>query len=334
MLDAAVERDPHQFDRLADLRGVVDGPTILRPDGHVAALAVEVGMLQPLDHPAVTATIGQLPQPASILSHHIRMAVVVLTRHEQQPFAIGRPARREVERVSGLDPPLVTAVGPGNMYLVVLVIADQRAIRRCGVAIGKAFPCSGDVPLVTAVAVHHVGLGDTVDRGSEAVAAAIWKEEQARVVDADAIHGGEIGDRARRQIEQAGIDQPAFGHAERAMLAFPIAILRAFPQGYDDGLVAVGRPAGELRPGVFCTDEILGQHPPSRPIRPHDAGAVGHPVRELTLGKVVASFGVADEGHWLVGTARRGDPAEQNANKPHGSEPWRAAATSKRDGHR
>ena len=264
----------------------------------------------------------------------MRMTVVVLTRHEQQPFAVGRPARREVERAAGLDPPLVAAVGPGNMNLVVLVIADQRAIRRRGVAVGEALPCPGDVPLVAAVAAHHVGLGDAVDQGSEAVAAAIWKEEQARVVDADAIHGGEIGDRARRQIEQAGVDQPAFGHAERAMRSLPLGILRAFPQGYDDGLVAVGRPAGELRPGVFCADEILGQHPPSRPISPHDAGAVGHPVRELTVGKVVASFGVADEGHGLVGAARRCGPAEQNPEKPHGSEPWRAAATSKRDGHR
>ena len=78
------------------------------------------------------------------------------------------------------------------------------------------------------------------------------QKNRPRVVEADALDSGDVGRFAARQVEQVGVVEPALGsEAEGPVLLLPLAVLGTLPAAAEDGDTAVGRPAGELRPGVL-----------------------------------------------------------------------------------
>ena len=190
---------------------------------------MKIRVFQPFDHTAIAAAIGQFPQARSVLSDDVRMAVVVLAGDEHQPFAIGRPLWDEVEGFPSFDLPLLATIGVGDIDLIVLVIADPRPVGRGGITVGKPTSGTRNVAFVATIAVHDEWLGYTINQWSESVTGAIGTKEQTGVVAADTINRRQVVDRACCHIEQAGIHQPAFGHAEGLVLPLPLGVLGAFP---------------------------------------------------------------------------------------------------------
>jgi hypothetical protein len=94
----AIECSAEQFHAASDLACVEDGPSIDRPDRHIAAAAVKVGNVEERDHSLVSQPVRDLPQPRSVRTHHMGMAVVMLSRKKQEPGTVGRPLGREIER--------------------------------------------------------------------------------------------------------------------------------------------------------------------------------------------------------------------------------------------
>ena len=151
LCDPAVKVDSHQLDAVADSGRVEHVATIGGPDRNIAALAVKVRVCQRLDHATIPATISKLLQPGTILPDDMRVTIVVLTGNEQQPFAVRRPLRHEIEGIAGFDLPLVAAVRVRDKDLIVFVVTDPCPVRRCGVAIGKTATVTRDIALVATV---------------------------------------------------------------------------------------------------------------------------------------------------------------------------------------
>ena len=76
-------------------------------------------------------------------------------------------------------------------------------------------------------------------------------EKEAAVVEADAIHGRDVRREVVGGIDKNHVVEPAGGViAELLVLLLPARVLGALPTAADDRKPAVGRPAGELRPGI------------------------------------------------------------------------------------
>jgi hypothetical protein len=177
---------------------------------------------------------------------------------------VGRPLGHEVERPAGLDPPGMAAVGVGDINLIILVIGDRAAVGRGTEAVGELPRRFGQVALVPAVAVHAERVRVAADQRREAEGVGVaGPEEQAAAIGADAVDSRDVGGAPRRQVEQERVVQPSLGEAERLVLLFPGGVLGAFPAPAEDGQAAVGRPAGELGPGVGVASQLLGQDAPA-----------------------------------------------------------------------
>ncbi|HEX4607842.1 MAG TPA: hypothetical protein VH092_06510, partial [Urbifossiella sp.] len=169
---------------------------------------MEVGHVEELDHPSVPVAVGQFLQPGAVRPDDVRVAVVVLAAHEQEPRAVRGPLRREVERVAGLDVALVRAVRGGDVHLVVLVVAEMLAVRRGAVPVGEPAAGGGHVALVPPVEVHDEGPGHALDERGEAEPLPAGEEEQPAVVVADAVHRGHVRDLPGGEVEQARAELP------------------------------------------------------------------------------------------------------------------------------
>ena len=112
-------RDPRREDHL---------PAVVRPDRHIARAAMKIGNIEKLHHATIAVAVADLPQPRAVGPDDVRMAVVMLPRHKQQPLAVGGPGRRKDERVAGIDLLALATVGIGEPHLVVLVVGDPPAV--------------------------------------------------------------------------------------------------------------------------------------------------------------------------------------------------------------
>ena len=85
-------------------------------------------------------------------------------------------------------------------------------------------------------------------------------EEEAGVVEADAVDRREVRGVAGGEVDQVHVVQPAFRvESELLVLLLPPAVLGALPAAADDRQPPVRRPARELRPGVRLAAELLGE---------------------------------------------------------------------------
>ena len=93
--------------------------------------------------------------------------MAVLAAQEQQPLAIGRPARTEVECVARLDLFLLRAVGIRDVDLIVLVVADTLTIRRRAVSVREARALSRNITFVPSIQIHDEWFRHAVDQRRE-----------------------------------------------------------------------------------------------------------------------------------------------------------------------
>ncbi len=82
---------------------VENGFAVYGPHWYVAASAMEIGNIEKLGHAAVAVSVSEFPQPITIGLNDIGMTVVMLSRYEHQPLAVGRPRGCEVKRVACAD---------------------------------------------------------------------------------------------------------------------------------------------------------------------------------------------------------------------------------------
>ena len=120
------------------------------------------------------------------------------------------------------------------------------------------------------------------------------------IVEAGAFDGGDVSGFAAGQVQKQGVVQPAFGvEAKGFVLLLPRAVFRAFPAAANDGLLAVGRPAGELGPRVGFAGEIPGQAAMMGAIGPHDRSAHGDDIGMASAGAVGLILRKANEPGWV-----------------------------------
>ena len=89
LLGLTIQRDLKHLDIVSDLRRVEDRLAVDRPDGDITAAAVVIRHIQKLNHAWVATSVCQLLQSGPVSPHNVRMAVVVFSGNEQQPFSIG-----------------------------------------------------------------------------------------------------------------------------------------------------------------------------------------------------------------------------------------------------
>ena len=93
----------------------------------------------------------------------------------------------------------------------------------------------------------------------------VGPEEEAAVVEADAVDGGHVHELPGGEVEQERVDQPAFlGEAERLVLLLPARILGALPAAEDDGLLPSGDQPANWVQASGSLGKLLGQHPSVR----------------------------------------------------------------------
>ena len=245
-------RDPRREDHLL---------AVVRPDRHVARTAMKIGDVEKLHHATVAVAVADLPQPRAIGPDDVRMAVVVLPRHEQQPSAVGGPGRREDERVAGVDLLAVATVGIGEPHLVVLVVGDPPPVGGAGEAVGKAGGVTGEIGFVSSIPIHRKRLRDPVDERREPEPAGVaGPGKDAGVVKADAFDGGNILGPAGGEIDQMCVVEPVAGaEAEGLVFLLVARVGLALPGPADDRRLPVGEPADELCRTPRLGGEVGGQ---------------------------------------------------------------------------
>ena len=121
---------------------------------------------------------------------------------ERDALAVGRPARVGVLARALRHAKSIRAIGVGDVDLVTLVVGDVLSIRRSAEAVGELLGVLRQIALVFPVAIHVEGMRVAVDQRLEAEFPRVaGPEEQAAVVEADALDGGDVRRLARGQFQ-------------------------------------------------------------------------------------------------------------------------------------